>query len=166
MTTSMRQSVIFFLLLLLANFCSGAFNLTHHYNGSISDAIETIPGLIVCSFIFWIGCQWRPKTKFRLFLLPSIRILFWSIILLYGILNKSRMYSEDLLYAVNELFFWWKSLKILTPEIRNYNEFIELFFVDIISIAIGQFLISYSTLLIDRIIVKQKSRVSTNCDSK
>ena len=157
MTTSLRQTIFFFLLLFAANVCAGAFNLTHNYSGSLKDAIEVAPVLIWCSFLFWVGCQWKPKTRFRLFFLPLLHILFWSLIVLSGIWSDGRMSSEDFLYANNALFFWWTSLKILTPGLRYYNEFVELFVVDIFAIALGQLLIAYATLFIDKIFTSSHS---------
>lgn len=150
MTTSFRQTVIFFLLLCIANLIAGTFNQTHNYTGSLKDVFESVPGLGLTSFIFWIGCQWKPTTNFRLFFLPNLRVLFWTLIVLIGFLNNNRMASEDFLYANNELFFWWISLKILTPTSIDYNVLIELFIVDILSIAIGQLLLTYIATLLDR----------------
>ena len=60
------------------------------------------------------------------------------------------MNFEDFLYANNELFFWWVSLKIVTPKLRDYNEFAELFLIDIFSIAIGQLLLIFVAVFIDK----------------
>jgi hypothetical protein len=156
MTTSFRQTIFFFLLLSIANLTAGIFNQTHNYAGSLKDVIESMPGLGVTSFIFWIGCQWKSQTKLRLFFLPLLRILFWILIVASGFWNNNRMASEDFLYANNELFFWWTSLKILTPTLREYNVIVELFVVDILSIAVGQLLLIYITILLDRRIFKLK----------
>jgi hypothetical protein len=156
MTTSFRQTICFFLLLCIANLTAGIFNQTHNYSGSLKDVLESMPGLAVTSFIFWISCQWKPLTKLRLFFLPLLRILFWTLIVVIGFWNSNRMASEDLLYANNELFFWWTSLKIMTPALRDYNEIVDLFFVDILSIAVGQLLLIYITILLDRRIFNLK----------
>ena len=67
------------------------------------------------------------------------------------------MASEDFLYANNELFFWWITVKIITPELGSYNLFVELFGIDIFAIAIGQFIIAYVTVSIDGIYTKSKA---------
>ena len=156
MTTSFRQTIYFFLLLCIANLISGIFNQTHNYAGSLKDVFESMSGLGVTSFIFWIGCQWKPQTKLRLFFLPLLRILFWTLIVASGFYNSNRMASEDFLYANNELFFWWTSLKILTPALRDYNVIVKLFVIDILSIAVGQLLLIYITILLDRRIFNLK----------
>jgi hypothetical protein len=156
MTTSFRQTIYFFLLLCLVNIFAGIFNQTHNCTGSLNNVIEAVPGLIWVSFIFWISCQWRAKSKLRLFFLPLVRILFWTSIVVSGIWNNNRMASEDFLYAINEMFFWWKSLKILTATLNNYTVLVELFLIDIFAIALGQVLLIYSAIFIDRKIVFKK----------
>jgi hypothetical protein len=149
MTTSFRQTIYFFLLLCIANLIAGIFNQTHNYAGSLKDVFESMPGLGVTSLIFWIGCQWKPQTNLRILFLPLLRILFWTLIVASGFWNNNIMPSEDFLNANNELFFWWTSLKILTPTLMDYNVLIELFLVDIFSIAVGQLLLIYLTTLLD-----------------
>jgi hypothetical protein len=150
MSTSLKQTFYFFLLLVIANICAGTFNMTHNYKGNLKDVIEMTPGLIWCAFIFWISCQWKPKTNLRLYFLPGLRIAFWSLIVFIGIWTDKRMNSEDFLYANNELFFWWVSLKMVTPKLRDYNQFAELFLIDIFSIAIGQLLMIFAAVFIDK----------------
>lgn len=150
MSTSLKQTIYLFLLLVLFNECAYAFNVAHNYNRSLSYIIETIPGLIWCSFLFWVSCQWKTNTKLRLYLLPFFRILFWSLIVLNGIWTDNRMNSEDFLYLNNELFFWWISLKILTPTLSDSNQFLELFLVDIFAIGIGQLLLIFAAIFINK----------------
>jgi hypothetical protein len=149
MTISFRQTIYFFLLLFTVNIFAGIFNQTYNYAGSLKDVIEVAPGLIWVSFLFWVSCQWRPKTKLRIFFLPLLRILFWTLNVASGIWNNNRMSSEDFLYANSELFYWWTSLKILTPTVRNYNVFVELFLIDIFAIALGQILLIYTAIFMD-----------------
>lgn len=156
MTTSFRQTIYFFLLLSMANLIAGMFNQTHNYSGSLKDVLESMTGLGGTSFLFWLGCQWRPKTKLRLFFLPLLRTLFWTLIVVSGFWNGNRMASEDSLYANNELFFWWTSLKILFPGLRDYNELVELFLVDILGIALGQLLLIYIAIYLDRKILHKE----------
>lgn len=158
LTTSFRQSIYLFMLLFTVNMFAGIFNQTYNYIGSLKEMIEVAPGLIWVSILFWISCQWKPKTKLRLYLLPLFRMLFWTLIVVSGIWGNNRMSSEDFLYANNELFFWWNTLKILTPTLRSYNAFVELFFIDILAIALGQMLLIYSAIFIDRKISLIKTR--------
>src|SRR4051812_38570667 len=102
MSTSLRQTIYFFLLLFVANISAGAFNMAHNYRGSLKEVIELTPGLIWCSLIFWISCQWKPKTNARLYFLPILGTVFWLLIVLDGIWTNNRMNSEDFLYANNE----------------------------------------------------------------
>ncbi|MBW6482701.1 MAG: hypothetical protein K0B10_06535 [Vicingaceae bacterium] len=162
MTTSLRHTIYFFLLLCIANIIAGIFNQTHNYTGSLIDVLESMPGLGMTSLIFWIGCQWKPHTKIRLFFLPILRTLFWTLIVVSGFWSKNRMSSEDFLYANNELFFWWTSLKIVTPTIRDYNVIVELALIDILSIAVGQLLLIYSAILLDSKIFNLKTKYIDN----
>lgn len=128
----------------------------------MKDVLESMPELGVTSFIFWIGCQWKPHTKLRLFFLPVLRILFWTLIVALGLWNSNRIASEDFLYAKNELFFWWTSLKTLTPALRDYNVIVELFVVDILSIAVGQLLLIYSAIFLEYRIFNIKTKYIDN----
>jgi hypothetical protein len=166
MKTSFRQTFYFFLLLCIANLLAGMFNQTYNYSGSLKDVLESMPGLVLTSFIFWIGCQWKPQSKLRLFFLPLLRTLFWTSIVASGFWNNNRMPSEDSLYAKNELFFRWASLKILTPTIRDYNVLVELLLVDILGIAVGQLLLIYAAILLDRKIFRQKKIILTTAANK
>jgi len=162
MTTSLRHTIYFFLFLCIANIIAGIFNQTHNTTGSLKDVLESMPGLGMTSLIFWIGCQWKPHTKLRLFFLPILRTIFWTLIVVSGFWSNNRMPYEDFLYANNELFFWWTSLKIVTPTIRDYNEILELALIDILSIAVGQLLLIYSAILLDSRIFNLKTKYIDN----
>lgn len=162
MTKSFRQTIYFFLLLCIANLIAGIFNQSHNYTGSLVDLLESMPGLGITSIIFWIGCQWKPQTKIRLFFIPVLRILFWTVIVAWGFWNNNRIASEDFLNVNNELFFWWTSLKILTPKLREYSEIVELFVVDILSIAVGQLLLIYSAIFLEYRIFNLKTKYINN----
>lgn len=162
MTKSFRQTLNFFLLLSIANIIAGIFNQTHNYAGNFKDVLESMPLLVITSIIFWIGCQWKPQTKIRLFFLPLLRILFWTLIVAWGFWNSNRIASEDFLYANNKLFFWWTSLKILTPTLRDYNEIVELALIDILSIAVGQLLLIYLAIFLEYRIFNLKTKYIDN----
>jgi hypothetical protein len=78
---------------------------------------------------------------------------------LWGIIADNRMATEDFLYANNEMFFWWTSLKILTPTLRDFSEIVELILIDILAIAVGQFLIIKAAIIIEN---KSKNILSAN----
>jgi len=159
MKTSIRQTVVFFLLLFFFNLLAGQYNLRHNFIGTFKDVIGSSFGLIFCSILFFISCQIKSQTNLRLYLLPICRTVFWTVIVLWGIIADNRMATEDFLYANNEMFFWWTSLKILTPTLRDFSEIVELILIDILAIAVGQFLIIKAAIIIEN---KSKNILSAN----
>ena len=150
MTNSFKQTIYFFVILVIANVLSGVYNVTQHFRGNLNDVKDATPILIWCSLLFWISCQWKPKTKLRYYFLPIFRICFWTIVVVDGILNNTRMISEDCLFANNEMFFWWTTIRIISTPCRNLNGFIELFVIDIFAIGIGQFFMIKAAIAFDK----------------
>jgi len=149
MTKSLRQTLYLFILLISANIVCGVY-FRDNYKGYWIIVLETIPMLVWCSFLFWISCQWKPKSNFRFYFLPLFRILFWTIIVIDGFQTNNRMNSEDFLYFNNGLFIWWNLIKDITQTCKvNYGLF-EIYMVDIISIALVQFSMILTAVLIDK----------------
>jgi hypothetical protein len=147
---SLRQSIIFALLLFLVNILAGQYNLQFNYAGNFQAVLDIWPAYMWCAFLYWASCQWRPATNIRLFLLPLFRTLFWSAIVMDGVLTDNRMGSEDFLFGNNEMFFWWTSLKIAIPQATFSNEFLEMFLMEIICIALGQFILIAASVWLEK----------------
>lgn len=150
------QSILFFFLLLIFNIFFGAYNTLYNYPGTFLDALESCFGLLICSGIFLFGTIIIKHPKKQLLFLPIFRLLFWSLIIVAGFVRNTRLVSEDLLYANNEFFFGWTTLKILCRKYGLNNEFINLIIVDILSIAIGEFILILIAHQLTQLIVHRK----------
>ena len=128
---------------------AGQYNQLFNYKGDLPDVLRTATFFIEPCLIFWIGQQFK-WSLIRIVFLPFVRIALWSILVIHGIINSTRMASEDLLYHVNSFYFWWTSIKIALRDFIIENQYIELFLIDIFYIAIGQFLLILLSVYIDR----------------
>jgi hypothetical protein len=140
MLQSVKQSFLFFLLLLVLNLVANLAMQGLALRKDFADFANSWTACIVLPVLYWITCQIQ-HGKFRYWLAPLFRTALWTMIVVTGFIADNRMNSEDLLYANNEVFLWWELFKLTTSGLRELSVILELVFEDILSIALVEFLI-------------------------
>jgi hypothetical protein len=111
-----------------------------------TDLIVTLLLGVWLGILYFVSCLFW-KGKYRQGLLPAIRVVFWGVVVLVGILNGNRMATEDLLYANNELFNVWLLFGRVV-DLRNTSESVELIFQDILLLGFFEWILIFLANLI------------------
>jgi len=130
-------SIILLICMTVVNLVGGMINQSLNYSGNFFDAFGTIPILICACLIYFFTSipKLNISTTFRL---PILRIIFWSIIIIIGIMQDNRMGTEDALIHLNSgVCLLYNTLLIPLNKIgMNINQFVELFILHILLIGL------------------------------